>query len=272
MKNCKLIVSDLDGTLLRRDMTLSEENAAAIKKLSELGIAFVASSGRTLYEIPECVRENPSIRYLAYSNGTAVYDKVKGCDIISHRISREDTLRTIEILSDYDTLWGAHIDGHDYYDKNRLTDEIFEHYQINSYYGRLLREGTLVDDVVEFTRSAKSSETFIVFFHSDEELEEAKARLQELGALTVTSSVAHELEICSADAGKGTTLDELTNMLGISGDNVIALGDSENDVSMFPYAALAICASNGSAEAKEVADEVGCSCKSILQITFLKSI
>ena len=73
MTEYKLIASDLDGTLLKNDMTVSPENEAALAEFNKLGIDFVATSGRTFYEIPECVRENPSIRYVTYSNGTAVF-------------------------------------------------------------------------------------------------------------------------------------------------------------------------------------------------------
>ena len=53
MPNYKLIASDLDGTLLRSDMTVSEKDLAAIKELRDKGIIFAVTSGRTLYEIPE---------------------------------------------------------------------------------------------------------------------------------------------------------------------------------------------------------------------------
>ena len=75
MQNYKLIVSDLDGTLLNEEMETGERNDAAIRAFFERGILFVPSSGRTYYEIPESVRENPYVRYVIYSNGTAVYDK-----------------------------------------------------------------------------------------------------------------------------------------------------------------------------------------------------
>ena len=100
MANYKLIASDLDGTLLKQDMTVSPENAAAIQKITDGGTIFVASSGRTLYEIPKCVRDNPNIRYMTYSNGTAVFDKLKGVDIISNRISKECASKVFDILSD----------------------------------------------------------------------------------------------------------------------------------------------------------------------------
>ena len=260
MKDCKLIVSDLDRTLLLHDMTLSEENATAIDKFTQLGINFVPSSGRTLYEIPECVRENPNVRYVIYSNGSAIYDKEKGCDIVSHRITKEDVNRIVDIISDYDVFYGAQIDGKDYYNQNKLNEETYKHYQINPYYAKLLSNGAHADDVETLARNAKSVELFIVFFHNDSELKEAKARLEsELCGLNVTDSVEHELEISSAEAGKGAALSELCEHLNISGDNVIAIGDSANDTSMFPYAKLAICVSNGADYAKELADEIGVS-------------
>ena len=119
MKDCKLIVSDLDGTILSRDMTLSPKNLSAIESFRELGILFMASTGRTLSEVPKCVRENPNIRYIAYSNGAAVYDKEAGKNIITNSVSAEDAKKMLDILSEYDVLWTLHSDGKTYYDKNR---------------------------------------------------------------------------------------------------------------------------------------------------------
>ena len=260
MKDCKLIVSDLDGTLLGSDMTLSLENQKAIEEFIRLGILFVPSSARTLYEIPECVRENPNIRYITYSNGTAVYDKDTGRKIISHEISRDDANKTLDILAEYDVLWTAHLDGKAYYDKDKATDEIFKHYQVSDYYRDVILQGEMADNIENLAREAESVESFFIFFHSDKEQEELGRRLEsEVGSITVTSSIAHEFELCSGDSGKGTALSELSEILGIPGEKIIAIGDSRNDTSMFPYARLALCVSNGSCEARELADEVICS-------------
>ena len=260
MKDCKLIVSDLDATLLCSDMTLSSENEKAIEEFKRLGILFVPSSGRTLYEIPECVRENPNIRYITYSNGTAIYDKEKGCKIISHEISREDANKTLDILAEYDVLWTLHLDGRAYFDKNKATDEVFKHYNLTDYYRDVVLSGVGVDNIENLAREAESVESFFIFFHSEEEEEEVGKRLaSEVASITVTTSIAYEFELCAGDAGKGTALSELSEMLGIPGERIIAIGDSLNDTPMFPYAALALCVSNGSCEARELADEVICS-------------
>ena len=259
MKDCKLIVSDLDATLLHNDMSLSPENERAIEEFNKRGILFVPSSGRTLYEIPESIRENPNIKYITYSNGTAVYDKETKKKIISHEISKEDLNKAIDIISEYDVLWTVHIDGKSYFDKSKATDEIFDYYRANDYYRNIVLAGNGVDDLEAFTRNSDSCEGFFIFFHNDDEKEVEKRLNEEVGKITVTSSVEHEFELCSSEAGKGSTLAEFSEMLGISGDNIIAMGDSKNDVTMFPYAALALCVSNGSEEARALADEIACS-------------
>ena len=74
-----IVASDLDGTLLHSGEGLSEENKEAIRKMGELGVAFVPCSGRTFMEMPAVVRENPDIRYYIGGDGGIVYDKLTGC-------------------------------------------------------------------------------------------------------------------------------------------------------------------------------------------------
>ena len=65
----KILCSDLDGTLLNSDSEISAENLAAIQAVAEKGVFFVPSTGRTFAELPQQLREHPSIRYIIYSNG-----------------------------------------------------------------------------------------------------------------------------------------------------------------------------------------------------------
>ena len=74
MYKYKLIASDLDGTLLNEQSRISRENLDAITALTEKGVYFVPSTGRTYTEIPEQITEHPSIRYFIYSNGSVIYD------------------------------------------------------------------------------------------------------------------------------------------------------------------------------------------------------
>ena len=257
--NYKLIVSDLDGTLLTNDMKLSPENAEAIKKLTELGIEFAVSSGRTLYEVPSCIREFPYIRYIAYSNGTAIYDKMLGRDISSMRISRETVNKIFDVLSDYDVVCSIHVDGKACLEEGIVKDETWEKYQINDYYREILLEQERVASEEELARSSEGVEAVVMFFSNDSEIEPCRRRLEAIGGITVTSSVEHNLELCSRDAGKGRAFKTLMEHLDIKKEETVAVGDNMNDTSMFAEAGFALCAKNGSEGAKALADKVICS-------------
>jgi Cof subfamily protein (haloacid dehalogenase superfamily) len=252
----KIMASDLDGTLLKNDMTLSRENQAAIKLFSDMGGTFVVTSGRTYYEIPECVRENPDIRYITYSNGTAVYDKERGCDIISNRIPNETVNRVLDILADYSVYFSVYYNGISYIDAERLSDGIFEQHQVNSYYKELLLKSDRVTDYIGFCREAEALEAVVIFFSDDEDLEECKSRLKCCTGITVTSSIGHNLELCSEKAGKGETLTKLAEMLGVSKEEIIAIGDNSNDMTLLRAAGLAVAVENANEELKGVADVV----------------
>ena len=259
MPNYKIISSDLDGTLLRRNMTVSDEDTAAIAKLSERGVIFAPNSGRTLYEIPAAVRENPNIRYIAYSNGTAVYDKVLSRDIISNRIPKETVKDVLDVIADYKILFSAHIDGRACIDEGMQNDDAYEYYRINDYYKVILSNLHSTSSLNDVCVNSDGVESIILFFHSDEELELCRARLEAIEGLTITSSVEHNLEVCSDKAGKGEALAALADMLGIHGEDIISVGDNMNDTAMFSVSGLALCVSSGSDAAKEFADEVICS-------------
>lgn len=258
MKNCKLIVSDLDGTLLDRKMRTGEKNDAAIRELTRLGITFVPSSGRTYYEIPECVRENPNIRYLIYSNGTAVYDKFEKKTILSNEISESDAQKVIKICKNYDLYLSAHFDG-----RARVPavfgKENMEYYQINEYYQNILSGGVCYGDSAALENRRGGVESFVLFFRDDCELSKCREELSAIPGILVTASVAHNLELVSARAGKGAALTALADVLRINKDEIIAIGDSTNDISMFEVSGLSLCAANGAEEAKKCADTVICS-------------
>ncbi|MDE6111277.1 MAG: HAD-IIB family hydrolase, partial [Eubacterium sp.] len=74
----RLIAVDMDGTLLNDYSEVGEENLKAIRRLSEKGILVVPVTGRTYNEIPAEVRNEESIKYFVYSNGSGIYERGKG--------------------------------------------------------------------------------------------------------------------------------------------------------------------------------------------------
>ncbi len=257
MKTIKAIVSDLDGTLLNTEMTISPENCEAIEKIREKGIEFIISSGRAYSTIPRCVTENGNIRYICHSNGSTVFDKALGKNIIENYISKTAKQKALKIIDEYDTLLWLQTGGVAYFEDSLLVDGILRKYHVNASYEKVFREMPTVVGIRELAEESTQAENIALFFSDDGELLECKARLEKIEGISVTSSVEHNLELCSSSAEKGNTMLRLLNILNVSPENTIALGDNTNDVSMLEAAGLSVCTANANSVAKAAADVIG---------------
>ena len=260
MKNYKVVVSDLDGTLLNEKKEISEENLLAIREMTERGVHFVASSGRSLGEMPTEIIENPYIRYISCSDGAVIYDKTTGEAIVKNYMPRDTVKKCVEIFGDYEILPMTHINGGLYIDRDRFDHEIYSYNNVTLPFERLMgKDGIRVDDCLSELENSDEAELFCVFFHSDDELSECVGRLRALGEVKIASSEKHNIEVYHKSAGKGRALYPLAEFLGCDISEIIAVGDSKNDVEMVEEAGLGLAMSNSMEELKAIADEVICS-------------
>ena len=258
MQKYKLVVSDLDGTLLNREMQVSPENRRAIAKMDELGVAFAISSGRTYAELPEAVRDLEELRYLIYSDGSVIHDKKTGVRECAG-IDRETVKKILTLLEGYATSPSVRHNGNAYVRAEECSREAMASYRVNEYFYSLYeRTSTPVERYFEFCSELDNVELFCVFFRHDDEMAECRAKLEEMGLQVVSSDPAN-LEIISAQAGKGRALLRLADKLGLDVASTIAVGDSLNDTSMLRAAGRGLVMSNASEEIKRVGDEVICS-------------
>ena len=98
-----------------------------------------------------------------------------------------------------------------------------------------------------------------IFFRHEEELQECYKALEAMGDVDITASTKGNLEIIRKGALKGAALIKLANKLSIPLSEVIAVGDSRNDLSMLNEAGLALATSNALDVLKEASDAVICS-------------
>lgn len=259
MRNYRMITSDLDGTLLKNDMTVSRENEHAIKALTAKNTCFVPCSGRAFSEIPTEVRDNPHVRYLIHSDGAVIYDKIENKRITAC-MTPEISARVMDILSDYEVCSTVHYLGNAYIDAAKKNAASYAYHRVNDYFRKLIDE-TAAPRVSfdDFCRSMEEIELFCVFFRDDGELTECKRRLEEIEEIQVVSSDAANLEIISKEAGKGNALLRLAKELGVDPARTIAVGDSPNDLSMLQTAGLGLAVKNACDAAKNIADGVICS-------------
>lgn len=255
----KVICSDLDGTLLNTESCLSAENAKAIDSLLEKGITFVPTTGRTIAELPEEIRNHKSIRYYIYSNGAGIYDK-KENKSYEKLVSNEKIKEIMKVLNSYKVLLLCHTDRYVYLDgeafKNLDDYIVFKSYRELF---KLLPEDCFLKDFKGYITAKDNIEMLCAFFAKSENQKECLSRLSEIEGIHITSSADGNVEIINNEANKGNAIRSFSEIVGIPLSEFISAGDSINDIEMLSVAGLSLAVSNAKEETKAAADRVICS-------------
>src|SRR5690554_3889613 len=74
MSDIKLVATDLDGTFLRNDRTISSRNIDALHLLGAKGILRVVATGRNLKKVKEVIGRDVPFDYVVYSSGAGIYN------------------------------------------------------------------------------------------------------------------------------------------------------------------------------------------------------
>lgn len=255
-----LIATDLDGTLLLDNSDFSDENLNAVKSFQNNNIITVPVTGRTLYEIPEKIRNDNAFRYFVYSNGAGIYDKEKG-NIYYSPIEKETSKDIFNLLNSYDTLTEIYSFGKPLIDKNKFSEKCFDYYNIDKNYKSCMIKTRVPTDNFQSAINSSDLETemFDVFFKNQNERKECRETIEKLYPnVEITTSMDNNLEIMRKGVNKGSSLSALCKMLNIDINFVIALGDSKNDISMFREAGTKLAVNNACNELKSVADKIIC--------------
>jgi HAD superfamily hydrolase (TIGR01484 family) len=229
--------------------------------MAEADVCFAPCSGRTFYEMPLCIRNNPNIRYYIGADGSAAWKKSddKITKIVDLSMNREQACQMFDILDKYDYLPSVRSDGYSYISSEQCCDDAFVHHRIEYLYGEFLKYYCIKkDNFSEFIRELGSVEMVCAFFKTDEEMTACKRELEALGEYKVTSSAPTNIEIISIKAGKGNGVLALADRLGIPYEKTVGVGDSKNDLDMLSKVALPLAMKNASDDVKAIAKRTIC--------------
>ncbi len=255
----KLVASDLDGTLLGKDKRVSKENLQAIKEMRELGVEFIPTTGRTLSEMPKELLVDPAVRYFITSDGAAVWDKEQGKMILAHYIPAETVEFIMNTVKPYNTYTLVHESGMNHFEPKQHTPAHLDRCNVGQSFRDIVEESaTGVDDMDAFLKKSKAIEMICIFFEDHDALEACKHTFIESGKLCAVQSDENNIEVFMSSAGKGNTLAAFAKMLCVDISEVIAVGDSDNDVTLIKTAGLGLAMENASDELKALADKVIC--------------
>lgn len=255
-KRIRLVGVDMDGTLLTSEKKVSAYSKQMIQTAVDQGVIILPATGRPFNGIPAEVKAVPGMRYALTTNGARVMDTQTGEILIEHLLDRQLALDCLKVLAKYDTLLEVYYDGVGY----AVTEQLkhIEHYHHDAaMWGYVLSTRESIDDIFGFVnQESRGVEKVQGIFANLEEKALAQAELAALSTVVATSSLGYNLEINGAGVNKGTSLIELGALLGISRDEIMGIGDADNDADMLREAGLGVAMANAHQSIKDIADYV----------------
>lgn len=258
----KLVAIDLDGTLFDSNSKIPEENIRAIHFMSENGIYPVISTGRPLKGIPEELNELP-FAYAITANGSAIYDWKTGKCIYENTLDRETTLEILQFLNDKFIHLDCFIEGKGLSTYRSL--EVGEHLPIPpalKHYVLYTRERVenLTDYILENDKYVQKMTLNFVPKENDPDSfidrDEIKAYFEAHPNIDSCCGGYNNLEATKTGVNKGAALHMLAKQLGLKVEETMAIGDTENDVSIIEAAGIGVAMENAIPEIKELANHI----------------
>ena len=247
----KLIATDLDGTLLNSNMEISETNLKALKRCVDLGIHIVVATGRSLYSIPQPVRDIQGLEFLICANGAKVHDNLTE-ELYYAKYIDADALRSIGgIFEDDGIICEIFWDGKPYVSK-KLYDEP-EKYGVPEYFKAYFkRSRTPIEKFSEFAfEHIEEIENINFLFDNLEMKQRITDYLAGKNCFELTSSFPFNIEIGGVGVSKAAALDFICKKLDIMPNEVMSFGDNANDCEMIKYAGVGVAMENAVSSVKE---------------------
>lgn len=246
--NYRMIVLDLDDTLLKDDRTVSEMTRRRLLEAQQQGTVVVLASGRPTYAMQHLAQELCLAQYGGYLisfNGARITACENGAVLSSVDISHAQMCRLFDLAQEQNVYIQTYTEDH------ILVSKDNEYTQIE-------KEITGMDVVecADFKAEIPKTAVKAMMLEHPDRLKQVEQALRPVikDELYMTITKPFFLEFMNPVVDKGKSLVTLAAHLGISMEQVIAVGDSYNDISMIEAAGLGVAMGNAVEAVKQAAD------------------
>lgn len=270
----KMVVSDMDGTLISREGKISPKNLKAIQDLELMGIEFVIASGRD-YSGVYSILDNYHLKCEAILGNGSQYVDRNGKILMSCYMDKAVVKDVVNIFKNrripymifttdgFYTGYAPSFVRDCFIDRSRVrfgrTGEDFEKGGQQEYMP--CNQLQKVEDFDRFLSGKLEIIKVEAFAMAVHEIEEARKSLEHIPGISFLSSFDDNIEVTNTRAQKGYILEKVIEMRNISREEVVVMGDGMNDLSLFECFPNSYAPSNACEKIKELAGAVVCSCE-----------
>ena len=235
----KLLALDLDGTLLNSKGEILKSSKKGIKAAQQMGVKVVLVTGRHHVAARpyhyELGLDTPAI----CCNGACIMDYSQPEPVYSHPLSRDQARHIIHIARERNLRILMYVE-------DAMTFEVMEPHMerlcnwANRQPAIVRPKIKQIDDALRVMASSKAIHKFVLFHPNQDHFLAAYQYILSLDEFSCERSWVDRMDISNSGNSKGSTLSMLAEQWGIEREDIIAVGDNDNDISMIQFAGLGV--------------------------------
>ncbi len=252
-KSYRLLVIDIDGTLVGKNGTITPENREALTRVSGLGIMISLSTGRAIRACLSLISKLDLYGCHIFFDGALVSTPEHEKEVYAQPLCRETLKQAVEFAHENDINLDLYSASHYFIERESWSSDIHDKFfgieptvtDFNSIWDRerIIKGGMVATSPQETAKVRAIRDRFNSSLHF--------SRVR-----TPSYPGVDFINIVAPGVSKGKALAALAGYLGISSSEIIAIGDGENDIPLIASAGLGIAMGNAADEVKVIADEV----------------
>jgi hypothetical protein len=254
MSELKMVVTDLDGTLLQTDHSISKEDLDTLHLLGKLGICRVAATGRNLFKVRRALSPSDPFDYVICSSGAGIVDWQTQEIISAINFPEELTAQLVDYLIDHGynfKVSDCFPDNHNFFWwKKYDCPEIDRYVETHSKMGKA--------EVIVPGKKYSSSQLLLFFPKKSSRFDQVKKELldhfSEISIIRTTSPLDENwtwMEIFPKGISKAHGIAEICDLKGINRNETLGIGNDFNDLEMLDFTHLSYVVHNAPQELKE---------------------
>jgi len=250
----KLVLIDIDGTLVRDDKTLPAENEEAIKEALQSGVLVTLVTGRNYGAAKEIIDKLQLDVPVVLQNGAFIYRPYSGEVIRKVGLTGDVAKRVIHLCRQEGTFYILYRDF--LMQKDMLIDQDYD----GPFSMYLKRNAVRLDRVEDVTSFISGEVAEVALLGNEDKILRVLRQLGDDDNFTVIKSLTREdeafYEIFGPKVGKGEALNYLCQHFGVSPEEVMFIGDAYNDIDIMPLVGFPVAMGNAVEEVKKFAKAV----------------
>lgn len=251
MNKIKLLAFDIDGTLIPRGYTgLPTNTKETLLTMQHNGYKILLSTGRSSFFIQKDLLNTLHSDYYVTANGTIVTDSNFNT-LIKHPLDETIFYQLIELAKQYNIAIAF---------KFEKAIAIYHNYKdyVATYTNGVEHPDILIDNTKENNYHLTHGYPCDAFLIGDNDILRHIASL--VSSLEWVVAYDRAMEAYNKGVSKASGIEYVMNQLDLSWENVMAFGDSENDIEMLSKAGIGVAMGNGIDSVKAVANYITTNC------------